>query len=63
MNNERTAVLEVEVKCIREDVSEIKADIKLLLNERHESIGKKSVWGIMYGAAGALIVSLIEWFK
>lgn len=57
------AVLKTQYKNMSEDLTEIKADVKTLLNERHEGLGKKSVWAIIYGAVGAVIVAIIGSLK
>lgn len=56
---QRIAIVETELRFVREDLAEIKTDIKTLLAERNEGIGKKSVWAVIYGAIGAVIVAII----
>jgi tetrahydromethanopterin S-methyltransferase subunit G len=63
MSDERIAVLEAEFRNMREDLSEIKTDVKTLVNERHESIGKKSVWTVIWVAIGTTIGFVIDLFR
>lgn len=57
---ERIAVAETKIDHIKESVDRIEAHVETLINERHESIGKKSVWAIIYGAIGAVLVTIFN---
>lgn len=64
--NERMAIVETKVNHIVDSVDALTVNMDLLLRERHESIGRKSAFGVMYAGLGALMLKLIEtfvWFK
>ncbi len=54
---------QAEIRLLRQDVTEIKADVKLLIAEKHERAGaKRLVWGIA-GLLGAVSGALAGYFK
>lgn len=60
---ERIAIAETKIDHIKESQDRMETKIDLLISERHEGIGKKSVWGIIYGSLGAIIVTIIDFFR
>lgn len=52
---ERIAILEQEVHNLRDDLSEVKADVKLLLAKLNELSGGKKALLAIFSALGALI--------
>lgn len=63
MSDARIAVLEAKLENMREDLSEIKADLKTLINERHEGIGKKSMFLTIAAVIGGFVSQIIDFFR
>lgn len=61
--NERLAIVETKLETMSEDLAEIKVDLKTLINERHEGIGKKTMLLTIAGFFGAILSHLISFFR
>lgn len=61
--NERMAIVETKIEILQSTLDKMDSKMDLLIQERHESIGKKSVLLGVAGVIGGFISQIIEFFK
>lgn len=57
---ERLAVVETDLKYIKKTLDRVNTNVELLMKERYESIGKKAILSMIFGAIGAGIIALLS---